>query len=45
VRTEHLITANGTAAVEFAQDIFEALGIVEEPRVADWFQYFQNAVA
>lgn len=45
VRTEHLITANGTAAVEFAQDIFEALGIVEEPRVADWFQYFQKAVA
>jgi transcriptional regulator GlxA family with amidase domain len=45
VRTEHLITANGTAAVEFAQDIFEALRITEEPRVTNWFQYFQKAVA
>lgn len=45
VRTDHLITANGTAAVEFAQDIFEALGISEEPRVANWFQYFHEQVA
>lgn len=45
VRTEHIITANGTAAVEFAQDIFEALGIVEEEGVSNWFQYFQKAVA
>lgn len=45
VRSEFIITANGTAAVDFAHDIFEALGIVEEQRVATWFQYFQKAVA
>lgn len=45
VRTEHLITANGTASVEFAQNIFEALGIAEEKQVAEWFQYFEKAVA
>ena len=45
VRTEFLITANGTASVEFAGDIFETLGIGEEPRVAGWFQYFQKEIA
>jgi putative intracellular protease/amidase len=45
VRTELLITANGTAAVEFAQDVFESLGIADEDRVTNWFQYFQSAVA
>jgi transcriptional regulator GlxA family with amidase domain len=45
VRTQFLITANGTAAVEFAQDIFESLGIAEDRSVADWFQYFQKEVA
>lgn len=45
VRSEFLITANGTAAVEFAQDIFETLGIIEEQKVSNWFQYFQKAVA
>ncbi|HMJ67546.1 MAG TPA: DJ-1/PfpI family protein [Cyclobacteriaceae bacterium] len=45
VRTEFLITASGTAATEFAHDIFEALGIVEDERVSEWFQYFQPQVA
>jgi putative intracellular protease/amidase len=45
VRTEHLITANGTAAVEFAHDIFETLGIVEDQNVSGWFQYFQRELA
>jgi len=45
VRTEFLITANGTAAIEFAQNIFDTLGIAEERRVTDWFQYFQHQVA
>ena len=45
VRTEFLITANGTAAVEFAQDIFESLGIADDRRVNSWFQYFQKEVA
>jgi transcriptional regulator GlxA family with amidase domain len=45
VRTEFLITANGTAAVEFAQDIFDVLRITDERRVSEWFQYFQRQVA
>jgi putative intracellular protease/amidase len=45
VRTEFLITASGTAATEFAQDIFEALGIVEDKRVSEWFQYFHKELA
>lgn len=45
IRSEFLITANGTASVEFAQDIFEALGIAEEEKVSTWFQYFQKQVA
>jgi putative intracellular protease/amidase len=45
VRSEHIITANGTASVEFAQDIFETLGIVDDVNVSNWFQYFQKAVA
>lgn len=45
VRSEYIITANGTASVEFAQDIFETLGIVEDVNVSNWFQYFQKAVA
>jgi transcriptional regulator GlxA family with amidase domain len=45
VRTQLLITANGTASVDFAQDIFEALGITDDHRVTEWFQYFQKEVA
>jgi putative intracellular protease/amidase len=45
VKTEFLITASGTAATEFAHDIFETLGIEEEEKVAEWFQYFQPQVA
>jgi len=45
VRTEFVITANGTASVEFAQDVFDTLGIADDRRVTDWFQYFQKEVA
>ncbi len=45
VRTEFLITANGTASTEFAHDIFETLGIERETEVSDWFRYFEMAVA
>ncbi|HZY81384.1 MAG TPA: DJ-1/PfpI family protein [Cyclobacteriaceae bacterium] len=45
VKTEFLITASGTAATEFAHDIFESLGIIESAGVNQWFQYFQREVA
>lgn len=44
VKTEFLITANGTAAVEFAEDIFETLGIAENERLVGWFQYFHKEI-
>lgn len=45
VRTEFLITANGTASLEFANDIFESLGIAGNEMLQEWFQYFQKEVA
>ena len=45
VKTDLLITARGTAAIEFAQDIFETLGIQDQERVAEWFQYFERELA
>lgn len=45
VRTQFLITANGTASVEFAQSIFESLSITQDHRVTEWFQYFHHQVA
>ncbi|NOT77026.1 MAG: glutamine amidotransferase [Cyclobacteriaceae bacterium] len=44
VRNGNLITANGTAPVEFAKDIFGVLGINNEESVKEWFQYFEKAV-
>ena len=37
-----LITAGATAAVEFASEIFNQLGILNEQDVADWFGYFER---
>jgi putative intracellular protease/amidase len=37
-----LITASGTAAIGFADAIFEMLGIADHEQVKSWFQYFQN---
>lgn len=45
VKTEFLITAGGTASIEFANDIFESLGIADNERLLEWFQYFQKEVA
>lgn len=45
VKTEYLITASGVAATEFAQNVFDVLGIANEQKVNDWFQYFQHAIA
>lgn len=42
VATPSIITAGGTAAVEFAADIFERLQIADEPALRDWFRYFDQ---
>src|SRR5258706_10383918 len=42
VFSQRVITANGTAAIGFADAIFEMLGITHHDPVKSWFQYFQN---
>ncbi|GAB3493659.1 type 1 glutamine amidotransferase family protein [Spirosoma knui] len=41
VTDQHIITANGTAAPEFADKIFDELRLTGEPRLEEWFQYFR----
>ncbi len=45
VNNNYLITAGGTAAIEFAKDIFEALEIEDEEEVKSWFRYFERVIA
>jgi putative intracellular protease/amidase len=45
VRSESIITANGTAPVEFARDIFTVLGISNNEKTVQWFQYFEKMTA
>ena len=44
VRSTGIITANGTAPIEFAKDIFVELGISDHENVSAWFHYFEKAV-
>jgi putative intracellular protease/amidase len=40
-----IITADGTAAIEFTRTIFEALKIANDENVRQWFQYFESSPA
>jgi len=42
VSCRQVITANGTAAAEFAAAIFDALKISDQEAVSSWFQYFEK---
>jgi len=44
VSDEHMITANGTAPVEFAREIFESIKLFPKPDIEKWFQLFKNGV-
>ncbi|GAB3328554.1 type 1 glutamine amidotransferase family protein [Larkinella ripae] len=41
VADQHIITANGTAAPEFADAIFAELNLTGDPKLEEWFQYFR----
>ena len=41
IADQHIITANGIAAPEFADTIFDALRLTGEPKLEEWFQYFR----
>jgi putative intracellular protease/amidase len=44
VSDQNLITANGTAPVEFAREIFARLGLYNPAENEKWFQLFRNGI-
>ena len=42
ITSNGIVTAAGTAAVEFAQEIFELLEIADNQEVKEWFGYIQS---
>ena len=39
VRDEHIITANGTAPLEFAREILLALHVATDEKITDWYNF------
>ncbi|MCM1023300.1 MAG: glutamine amidotransferase [Prevotella sp.] len=39
VRDKNIITANGTAALEFAKEILLALNVADKEKIADWYNF------
>ena len=39
VRDNNIITANGTAALEFAQEVLLALQVAPEEKIAEWYNF------
>ena len=39
VRDGNVITANGTAPMEFAKEILLALHVAEEKKIMDWYNF------
>jgi putative intracellular protease/amidase len=44
VRDRNLITATGIAPIEFAKEIFLAIGLRDENYISKWFQLFKHGV-
>ncbi|WP_175074821.1 type 1 glutamine amidotransferase family protein [Terribacillus sp. AE2B 122] len=42
VRDGNLITANGTAPLEFAQDILKLLAVREDEKIDRWYRFFKE---
>ncbi|QXE02311.1 type 1 glutamine amidotransferase family protein [Terribacillus sp. DMT04] len=42
VRTEALITANGTAPLEFAREILKLLEVREDEKIDRWYRFFKE---
>ncbi len=41
VRDKNIITANGTATLEFAKEVISALSIVPEDKVKEWYDFYK----
>jgi hypothetical protein len=44
VSDKNLITANGTAPIEFAREIFRKIALFDEDKLEKWFQLFKNGI-
>lgn len=44
VTDKQIITANGIATIEFAREIFKAIGLYDEEKLEKWFQLFKNGI-
>lgn len=42
VRDKNIVTANGTAALEFAKELCLALGLASEEQIEEWFQFYKK---
>lgn len=40
----HIITANGTAPIEFAKEIFESISLYDSVGIEKWYQLFKNGI-
>ena len=39
VSDNHIVTANGTAALEFAKEILKALSVADDEQIKDWYDF------
>lgn len=44
VRDKNVITANGTAPMEFAKELLYALDVAEKEKIEDWYQFHKLGV-
>ena len=44
VSDKNVITANGTAPIEFAKEIFTKLNLYDSDSIEQWFQLFKNGI-
>lgn len=42
VRDQNIITANGTAALEFAKEVLLALNVAPEDKILDWYLFYKR---
>ncbi|WP_313381450.1 type 1 glutamine amidotransferase family protein [Proteiniphilum saccharofermentans] len=41
---KYIITANGTAPIEFAKEIFESISLYDSAGIEKWYQLFKNGI-
>ena len=44
ITDRNIITANGISSIEFAREVFKAIGLYSDENIEKWFQLFKNGV-